>query len=355
MPAIIFFSRENLRLALNSNKNVVNSLISRSAIKSFSLSALSTRTCFATSDNCFLRTLISLFNVPICSERWRVWISNWANNSSTSALRIRISLISAFPSSYSASTIFRWVFAMNRALFFISFTSCLNKVLKEYLILSNKAWNSFDSLSLKSTNTLIAAASSTDVSTILFAKASAIILSTACFWSSVSLSSDTPSVIWVCVNWRAAFMAARLATVVLIFFSAITCVIRSVNNLPEIANGATSNISRNWLFNLESFSFNAISNSFCFLRSSTLIALPSRISRSCNWTASALYCWIWLSTLSRSSSFVLICASKLSTPAWSLSNLALLAVEPALFRNLRRRFSRFLLMSSYFFIPKTSL
>ena len=72
MPAIIFFSRENLRFALNSNKNVVSSAMSRSAMISFSLSDLLTRTCFATSDNCFLSTLRSLFNVPINSDNCRV-------------------------------------------------------------------------------------------------------------------------------------------------------------------------------------------------------------------------------------------------------------------------------------------
>ena len=72
IPASIFCSNENLRFARNSNKKVVNSPISRSAIISFSLSDLSTLTFFVTSDNYFFSTLISLLSVPICSDNWRV-------------------------------------------------------------------------------------------------------------------------------------------------------------------------------------------------------------------------------------------------------------------------------------------
>ena len=68
MPAIIFFSSETLRLARSSNRKVVNSAIKRFAIASLASSDLSTRIYFCISDNCFLRTVSSLFKVPINSD-----------------------------------------------------------------------------------------------------------------------------------------------------------------------------------------------------------------------------------------------------------------------------------------------
>ena len=236
----------------------------------------------------------------------------------------------------------------------MSLTSCLKTVLNEYLILSNRAWNSFISLSLKSPNTFIFVCASF-MSMAFCLNDSVMIASIVFFWDSVKPNLDTLSDINVCVDCNTELIIDRLVAVVLTSFSAKTWFIKSANNLPEIAKGAISSISRNWFFSFLSFSFNTTSNSFCFLSSSKLIALPSRINLSCNCIDSVLYCWIWLSTFSRSLSLSLICASMHTTLFCNLSNFALLTVEPALFLNFKRKFSRFRLMSSYFFMPKTSL
>ena len=188
----------------------------------------------------------------------------------------------------------------------------------------------------------------------LFLKDCSIIASSILFCCSESNPAAPANIaLWaVCI---AVTSVSELTSFDLDTCSLSACFCTSHNSLPDMTKGAISIISLNFALRVLSFSFKVLTKSLKRASSSMLIALPSLINFSCKESFSALSIVIWLSMDIADASFSEISPSIIFISLVSFSNLFWLIILPAFFLNLILRFSRFLLISSYFLIPRTSL